>query len=61
MVSTGPEDPVAVVAGLRRNLDALQSLANERGGMEEALKVRGVRDVLVQGRGPELLLSRMYI
>eukprot|EP00198_Chlamydomonas_reinhardtii_P012800 XP_001702137.1 programmed cell death protein 6-interacting protein [Chlamydomonas reinhardtii] len=48
MVSTGPEDPVAVVAGLRRNLDALQSLANERGGMEEALKELKNRDNILQ-------------
>ncbi|KAG2435427.1 hypothetical protein HYH02_011927 [Chlamydomonas schloesseri] len=48
MVTTGPEDPAAVVAGLRRNLDALQSLANERGGMEEALKELKNRDNVLQ-------------
>ncbi|GIM12801.1 hypothetical protein Vretimale_16038 [Volvox reticuliferus] len=38
MIVTGPEDPAVVVATLRRNMDALQALANERGGMEEAFK-----------------------
>ncbi|KAG2490070.1 hypothetical protein HYH03_011535 [Edaphochlamys debaryana] len=44
MVVTGPEDPAVVVATLRRNLDALQALASERGGMEEALKDAKNRD-----------------
>ncbi|GLC38437.1 hypothetical protein PLESTB_001578000 [Pleodorina starrii] len=44
LVVTGPEDPAAVVATLRRNLDALQALALERGGMEEALKELKTRD-----------------
>ncbi|GLI70883.1 hypothetical protein VaNZ11_015904 [Volvox africanus] len=38
MIVTSPEDPAVVVATLRRNMDALQALANERGGMEEAFK-----------------------
>ncbi|GFR44800.1 hypothetical protein Agub_g6135, partial [Astrephomene gubernaculifera] len=44
LLVTGPEDPAAVVAGLRRSLEALQNLANERGGMEEALKELKNRD-----------------
>ncbi|EFJ43641.1 programmed cell death protein 6 interacting protein X [Volvox carteri f. nagariensis] len=44
LVVTGPEDPAVVVATLRRNMDALQALANERGGMEEAFKALKNRD-----------------
>ncbi|KAF5836068.1 ALIX V-shaped domain binding to HIV-domain-containing protein [Dunaliella salina] len=37
MVTTGDEDPAIVVASLRRDLEALQALASERSGIEEAL------------------------
>ncbi|KAL6757097.1 BRO1-like domain-containing protein [Haematococcus lacustris] len=38
IVAMGPEDPAQVVAALRKDLDGLQVLAGERGGMEEALR-----------------------
>ncbi len=40
----GTVDPAVVVATLRRNLDALQTLAGERAAMEEAVKEEKKRD-----------------
>eukprot|EP00775_Hariotina_reticulata_P008073 gene8073-8268_t len=44
LVSTGPADPAVVVASLRRNMEALSQLSNERAGLEEALKELKGRD-----------------
>ncbi|KAF8060549.1 BRO1 [Scenedesmus sp. PABB004] len=44
MVVTGPADPAVVVASLRRNMEALNQLSNERAGLEEALKDAKARD-----------------
>ena len=43
-MSVGPVDAAVVVASLRRNLESLQSLAGERGAMEEAVKEEKKRD-----------------
>lgn len=46
LVSTGPADPAVVVASLRRNLEALSQLSNERAGellQSETLKPGGVQ------------------
>eukprot|EP00200_Dunaliella_tertiolecta_P017215 CAMPEP_0202411634 /NCGR_PEP_ID=MMETSP1128-20130828/22377_1 /ASSEMBLY_ACC=CAM_ASM_000463 /TAXON_ID=3047 /ORGANISM="Dunaliella tertiolecta, Strain CCMP1320" /LENGTH=780 /DNA_ID=CAMNT_0049017371 /DNA_START=116 /DNA_END=2454 /DNA_ORIENTATION=- len=44
MVTTGDEDPAVVVASLRRDLEALQALASERSGIEEALNDLKAKD-----------------
>ena len=43
-MSVGPVDAAVLVASLRRNLESLQSLAGERGAMEEAVKEEKKRD-----------------
>lgn len=40
MVSTGSEEPAAIVTKLRQALDAVSRLSSERAAIEEALKVR---------------------
>ncbi|GAX77401.1 hypothetical protein CEUSTIGMA_g4847.t1 [Chlamydomonas eustigma] len=44
MVNMGPEDPVVLVANLRRNLKTLETLAAERAGIEEAIKEMKQKD-----------------
>eukprot|EP00878_Enallax_costatus_P005711 GHUV01005989.1.p1 GENE.GHUV01005989.1~~GHUV01005989.1.p1 ORF type:complete len:726 (+),score=266.47 GHUV01005989.1:1137-3314(+) len=44
LLSTGPADPAVVVANLRRNMEALNQLSNERAGLEEALKDLKAKD-----------------
>ena len=43
-VAVGPEDPAVLVATIRRNLEALQTLAEERAAMEEAVKEEKRKD-----------------